>query len=607
MADERHGTVPGAAPAHAISRRAVIVRTAGALTAAAVPGAAGGTAQTNAPNGRPIPSPTREGATDIRGVRTFEAPIRPRAGESLDTRAAQIESRARNALEIAGDGIRVSGGAWSTTGRLPFVHGAAVMRPSADVVLDGLTIDTTRAQGGGRHAFHSDGGAIRDFRLSGLRLKSAGYGVLTNERGPADGMIVTNFFIDAVADAIEYNSPKAGQQHTVTWGGIVSAGLGGTGTNAGFALGHAHNRGFVSGGLVSRAARREAVHVEDGCSFGVLSSMALLQCQSNGIWGMIGGFGGNQAEATPIPITAFTLEGPGAANPDASGVYLAWDRAGATSRWPVATGYVKGFATGLFLDGPGVHPATEVTVDNADAVLRLGGRGRHFGTLFSNTSAALLSTDGGGARAGRFVQSDAAPKHIVRSMGGGTPAGSRVDAFAFPVTGRVRAGGSTALPLFQAPRRLHGRLILDLHAPAGAVLFWHAGVRCADGRSVGTFDTMEDVAGDFRLGSVGVAAFRGTIRDNILRVAGIEHGAVAPGQMLSGGLPGTRIVRQIDGRQGGVGSYLVDAVQQVEERTFRSASPLTIHDGMLWVDIASTHARDMDVTVMLEFDGTYYA
>lgn len=480
-----------------------------------------------------------------------------------------------------------------------------------------LSVDLTASNGTGLPAYNLTGNIV-DHMSFGVRGNTTGYGYLTNEAAGStntmDGHVLIGFNIKARADAIEYNNPGAPLKHSVTWGGVLDAGRGGSGCTAGFALGLAHNQGWVAGGFVSRYSRREAVHVEDGSSFGVLSSFVLRGCQTHGVWA--GVMGNNVAQATPIVISGFSAEGPGATAGAYNGVYMTWDSTGCCMNWPVASGYVKAFQNGLYIDGPGVKPATWVVADACTNVLQLATMADHRGTLFSNGATNLLTTTGNGANiADVFVQNDVAATKLI------APTGTRgikdaLRGFDMPALGSKAAIGAQSyyyMPLFQAPARMRGQLTVLMGTGRTGVM-WHGSVNCEEGLTVASLITpVSESIGTVAMANCpigGGTAVSAAGSSSIITVTA-PSGTLGAGQVVASGLiAGTRIVRQLTGTTGGAGTYLIDIPQTVASgTTFTTSSPFRINAGnvecMLYNAGSALAAGAFPVRV--EFSGLFYA
>lgn len=558
---------------------------------------------------------TLSGAT-LPMTRQMAATIAVGAGQKAGGQGATVTSRAGTIVAMTGAGPAtrdvglvggaVPGGTTVIGVDIANTHGSSLREVSVD--LDGST-------GQARPAFNLTGNIV-DHMSMAVSASTPGYAYLTNDElhstNTMDGHVLIGFnLVSGTADAIEYNNPGAPMKHNVTWGGILDAGRNGIGPQAGLAFGVAHNQGWVAGGFVTRYARTAGAHIEDGSSFGVLSSVSLRGCQLDGIWATV--FGNNIAEATPIVITGFAAEGPGKGKVGSHGVYLAYNATGFCSRWPILGGYVKDFDVGLNLDGLGTVPATSVTVDDCNTVLQTAS-GRHYGTLFSNRSGALFAVRGaGGARAGTFVQTDSAPVAIIANRpGGGHVPRSTVEGFAFPVLGSgavsVPPGAGAMVDLFQAPVRMRGRLRIVQAGPGGG-LFWEAEICCLDGRTVGVVDEpLYDASGVVAIGGVQVAAFTASIAGNRMDVSGVSSGVLGAGQVVTGAGAGTKILRQMAGAPGGVGSYLVDVIQTFPGTAMGSRSPLVIVDGRVQLQLFNAGRAMANVRgVQIEFNGTFYA
>lgn len=543
------------------------------------------------------------------------------AGQRAAGGGAAITSTAGGGMATltgAGPSLRdmklIGGGVASGTS----VIGIGLANVSKSLLRD-ITIDLSASNGIDLPGVNIPTGLADHFSF-GLNINTPGYGYLTNLWNTAsaqDGHILMGFNIRASADAIEYNNPGNPLKHSVTWGGLLHAGYGGSGSGSGFALGIAHNQGWVAGGFVAKYSRREAVHIEDGCSFGVLSSLALRGCQYVGILASVGGAGANQAQATPLVISNFSAEGPGSGTAGSAGVYWVYDPSGYNNRWQLTSGYVKGFETGLWLDGLGVVPADAVTLDNCATVLKIS-RGQHHGRLTSNNAPTLLSvTSTYGGRAGRFVQSDSAPAKIIDNPAVGARAPrSTVDGFAFPAVAGANINvpsGQSAVNLFQIPVRMRGRLRIST---VGSGFFWEGDVICADGLTINVIGTpIYEAVSNVAMSTFGSAGFTAAMvaGSPIVTISSPPAGwTLATGQTLVGTniRTGTRILRQLSGTTGGAGDYLTDTPQPYSYTATNAATAsATLQIGASYVQMSLYNAGGAVVipAFNVEFDGTFYA
>lgn len=538
-------------------------------------------------------------------------------GAVVNGQGASVTSSAATLGRLSGAGSALSD---LTLIAAPGMPGATVIGVQLDGTqrtrLRDISVDLSHSNGAHLPGFNLTGG-LRDHISIGINAVTQGYAYLTNNDPAAtqvmDGHVLIGFNLTSGgADAIEYNNPGAPMKCNLTWGGILDAGRAGTGAASGMALGIAHNQGWVAGGIVARYARTAGVHIEDGCSFGVLSSVALRGCQQDGIWASIGGYGAHQAEGTPLVITGFSAEGPGQGKRGSRGVFTAYSSSGYSNRWPILGGYVQGFETGLVLDGLGVIPATSVTADDVTTVLQTAS-GRHFGDLFSNKAGALFAPTGpSGGRAGRFVQSDTAP-HAIIDHGAVRCRAPRatVDGFAFPALEgagvRLAGGEQCSIALFQAPLRARGQLRVTVFTSDGGA-FWEAPVICLDGHGLGLEGTaLIDASGAIQPVAAGVATFTAGLEGVILTVSEIKSGWLATGVELTAA-KNARITRQIGGQSGGNGTYLVDIPQTLPVGPMTANCAVQIAKGSVSMMLANRLSATVEIKqVLVEFNGTFYA
>lgn len=355
------------------------------------------------------------------------------------------------------------------------VSGSGDQLISADLGASGVAVRNVAGVSNGTvgagHGVHLNAPGLSDWTFSGLTMRAKGYGFLINARaGGATGFTLTDFRLTGGADALELNTPAEALRNMVVWGGHLEQ-LGGEGANAGFGFGAAHVDGLVAGGFISHGSRLEGLHIEDGSRFVVLSSFLLRNCGGDGV--RLLPAGRHPQHYGPAVLTAFGIEGTRAAH--SAGIYCVYDPTGFSGRTVATAGYIRGFDTGLRLDGPGLFAADHVSVEDVDAVLELGLGGRAPGRFFSKGARAFVRSKGL-AWAGEFHQEDAPPAVIVE----GEP-GCVVDGFSFPIRAQLKAGANT-VDLFARPKLMSGRLSLlcrfgavprlweaDVHLDAGGL------------------------------------------------------------------------------------------------------------------------------------------
>ena len=256
----------------------------------------------------------------------------------------------------------------------------------------------------------------------GYVAEAPGYGFLPNETAPPSRLILSHFDIKAGADSIEFNYPDvAGKNHVIT-GGLIHSGEGTTGSNSGISAGFAHVDGFAVANILSRYSRNDAIHVEDGSRFGVLTGIVARDCQDRGFYGAVGGYGGNAADATPIVHVGFAYEFGGDPAATSCGIENVWDPQGYTDHWVHANGYIRGFNSGVSMGGYGTHVIDNVVLEGcADAVLAAG-RPVHRGHILARGCDNLIAA----------LSNDARPQIDRVSMIDAHPASGSI--FKFPST-----------------------------------------------------------------------------------------------------------------------------------------------------------------------------
>lgn len=489
--------------------------------------------------------------------------------------------------------------------------------------LSNVSVDLSTSLGADLPGFNLTGNIIHHMSL-GLRTTTPGYGYITNEGAGStntmSGHVLMGFDLaSSTADALAYNNPGAPLSNCVTWGGLLDAGPAGTNTNSGFAMSIAHVQGFVAGGFVGVRSRTAGIHIEDGSAFGVLSSLALMGCQKDGIQYLAEGAGGNLAQSTPIVTCGFALQGTGTAG--SAGLRFVYDSSSNASRWPVVGGYVSDFPVGLILDGPGIMPTDMVTVDFCPIIIQ-GYNPRHYGTIFGNGTALTTifeTTAPSGGRMGKFVGEVSPQTAIIgNSNGSRTAPLSTSDGFAFPSLANLAGAislpvGASQVALFQAAVRLKGRLRLTVNYTGGAGFFWEGEVASYDG--VTMTNTGKPIVHDLTsvaVSSSQIASFTAaqTLGRSDITVSAVT-GTIAPGQVITNyGIVGVKVIEQLSGTVGGAGVYLVNAPSPYTagSATMTTASPFSISGGNVMLTMFNGTSGAVSIaSIQVEFDGTYYA
>ena len=419
-------------------------------------------------------------------ARTSPLSLPPRT--ALGWGELDIANTTKTGILLQADGARLQDLSLTSAGPLHEVIGSfGGTGGGAHVHIAGLRIDVRDAMGSA-NGLNLEQGGMSFWSMRDIDIDARGYGLLTSTPTGAAGvenMRVMDFTIlSGGGDAIELNAPLEAQINSVVWGGHLKA-TPPSGKWGGFSLGMAHCQGFVAGGFVSIESLNEGLHIEDGSSMGVAAAFVLRRTGDEGIRHYRGV--PNAKESGPIVFVGFATESrnPTPA-PKTHGFYSVHAAAGVQGRSPIVAGYIRGYDTGLWLDGPTTHSVGYVSVENVNTVLRLGASGRAMSSIiYSANAPVLLASYNGGAEAGAFHQEGAAPQAIIAGDADPAQPPSCVAEFSGAAAQALpHAFGSDSyefLDLFPAPDLLHGRLRIRLKG-AGWI-YWSGDVHY-DGKAV---------------------------------------------------------------------------------------------------------------------------
>lgn len=301
-------------------------------------------------------------------------------------------------------------------------------------------------------------------------------------------------------------------------------GKGGSGSGSGFAVGIAHVHGFTIGNFLSRYSRREGVHIEDGCKFGITANYVLRNCQWHGWVGGPGGYGNNQDQSLPLINTTFSYEFSGATGQGATALYNVWDAKGSADYWMHLGGYAKGFDRGVTVcGGDGIAIVDNVMFDGVTTLIQAAGSSRQLGTIYSRGATNIVSVEGDLHRI--HVDTIIAPRDV--------PAGGKI--FTFPSVQNIgrasikrfevkasgvgticAASGYTNVVLMTLPRRFLGDIIIRSAIGGTHPIGFFSRVKW-NGSAVTTGDSVSDTDESCALASI--SAVSGAL------VVGIYNGA----------------------------------------------------------------------------------
>lgn len=387
-------------------------------------------------------------------------------------RLSPIKFSSTGGLQITGsyvhlESIRIDG--QTTTQSLYAATGAS------NANLRNLDITTSDAASGYLGIQNNASGTDR-WSLLGNRIVTNSYAFLVNETaGGSKGLVVAGNFLDSrVSDAIEINTPTTKFEDAAIVGNILRSQNVGAAAASGFAFGTAHSDGIALVGNVSQESRQQSFHIEDGSeNIAIVGNVAKL-CRESGIKVVKGGTGANSADSRPVSIVGNQFEAASAVAGEA-GIYIVYDADGTQKSCPIIGNVIRGFESGLWLGGDGMHIADGNTIHDATYAIRCESGGAAYtkieGTNFVNNCTTLLYGSSSTAhmiQAGKFVCENK-PTNIIAKNGSTTRPGCSVSGFAWPQTQVLTAGVATyAIICPSTSTRFAGKITIEARNAAGA-------------------------------------------------------------------------------------------------------------------------------------------
>jgi hypothetical protein len=479
--------IKGAEPA---TLRALLAASSGSSLVGFLQAGAGATIRTAQSKMRDVVSSKDAGATgdaatndtaNVQTVATNRGAVYfpPSTGYSITSLTAPANS------SMSGEGrkspVNVSGtGGVSVTGsnvslrhlRLDAPNSQQVIYAGAsasDVTLLGLDVERSSTDADG-HGVQVNSASSNNWKLLGSKVDVYRFGYLLNTTaGGSKGHIVSGNHIRCqVGDPVEINSPSTAAEDVVVGGNVLEVAAG-SGVEKGFGVGLAHVDGAAVFGNVLPRSWLHAIHIEDGSkNISVVGNIAK-DCQSHGAAVILGGVGGNQAQAKAVAIGLNQFEAD-AIVAGKAGVYIVFDANGTLYGCTIQGNVLRNFESGLWLGGNASHLADGNVIDSCTYAIQceLGTgvytRIRGTNIVMGTATALLYVSSGTGAmvHAGRFVCNTKPTNIILKAAPGVTRPGCTVEGFSWPQNQLLTAGAQTWTDLCPAAAtsRINGRVTI---------------------------------------------------------------------------------------------------------------------------------------------------
>jgi len=348
-----------------------------------------------------------------------------------------------------------------------------------------VTVENCDISGAGSFQINTE---VSNTRVLFNDINVTKYSFLLNDNAAAseDHIIAFNNLESSVADAIEINNPASGISNVGIIGNICSVvGVPST-SNSGFSIGVAGSDNNVVLGNMSKGAKGEAIHVEDGQFNTTVVANVLKECEEEGVWVSVGGAGGG----TGSPVVVAHNQVKAAAASTSGGIYMVLDGDGTLSGSPVIGNVATDFDVGLSV-GNGLILADGNSVVNADTGLDIFSGGLQYGTNYFSGVDSLVRSNGN--TIADKVVTTGKPTHLLERVAGNAQ-GAVLKGFTMGTTA-VHTGGSATLEfdLAPAPDRMLGRVIL-MGSDGTSTLFTTHNTK-HDGTTVTNTDIIKDNTG----------------------------------------------------------------------------------------------------------------
>jgi hypothetical protein len=300
-------------------------------------------------------------------------------GITKDVTLSSTETGGFTAFTINESNVTLSG--------LTLTGANATQTLNTTTVQNDITIQNCEISGGGSFQINT---AASNVRVISNDIDVTKYAYLLNDAAAAseDHIIAFNSLESSIADAIEINNPASGISNVGIIGNICSVSGVPSSSNSGFAIGVAGSDNNVVLGNMSKGAKGEAIHVEDGQFNTTVVANVLKECEEEGVWVSVSGAGGG----TGSPVVVAHNQVKAAAASTSGGIYMVYDADGTLSGSPVIGNVATDFDVGLSV-GNGLILADGNSVVNADTGLDIFSSGLQYGTnYFSGVDSLVRST-----------------------------------------------------------------------------------------------------------------------------------------------------------------------------------------------------------------------
>jgi hypothetical protein len=308
-----------------------------------------------------------------------------------------------------------------------------------------------------KHGIHINTANVEDVEISNNEITATGFGILTNNNAKncKNLNISFNKIYSSQSDAIELNNPTTATgltsdsfKQVKVIGNTLTADEFGSGTTAGFAVGIANTRDVVVLGNIADKSRREGLHIEDD--------------QEN-IIAVANVFNGNLADGCRI-LPMAGAKPPTVSNnhfikkdltKTDSGIWRVFDVNGSLEV-NLPNNYIRGFDTGLWLDGKGYANINGCTIEDCNIGVKTGDNAIINGTVFTINTPTLVQ-----GKSGAIIDkviSKTVPTTILQYIGTAGQEGATLKGFNAKTTYTSTAGVANTINLFPLPSLMTGKI-----------------------------------------------------------------------------------------------------------------------------------------------------
>jgi len=330
-------------------------------------------------------------------------------------------------------------------GKLANTENFRTVADTSNIKLIGVDLDALGGTG-----YNCNTANVRDVIISASRIKTPGYGVLTNLNAiGADGLIVSSNFINSdKADGIELNNPVGTTYNAALVGNIIDGGPNHTSTSAGFGVGVAGTDGHITLGNHVRASKNESYHFEDKQKRGIMGFNTAQASGGNGVQILY------KVGALPMVVVGNWLKRGGAAG--GVGINFVSDANGVSPFNVVAHNIVSGFSSGIVSDGSGVIQAAGINLV-LDAAIAIEARDNVWLGMTYARGCTDLAKGGGLAIIGKVVSLTQVMTPLIRAGTTGHGPYMKGLLMNFPVA-HTGGAGLENFDILTLPTRMAGRI-----------------------------------------------------------------------------------------------------------------------------------------------------